>query len=398
MADYCFDFSAAPGGDGSVALPFSTFVGMPLGVHRYMLKRGSVFNETFTFGAGTNGATLTAYGEGPKPVIDCGNVRATGVDLNAKVGCEVHEIRVINQNAGPTNAGIRVSGSGNKVHHNELINCQTSIHINSSAGNLVYENYIDAGNPLTPTIAYGIRINAVGSINNQVFKNEVTSTAIGMTFMSGIQVYGGGAGNWVYRNNVHDILADGISFRFGTTGCYMVSNFVGRSKILDALVCEGSSGNFIWNNIGINSGDVIGHFGPALKMGNDFGASSPASLNDIANNLLISLGANNVINLVPIAVNNTFRNNLLWRPSGGNIVNLSTGGSTAALSFGQWQAAGYSSGEIFGDPLISASYKPFPSSLLLSSGANLGSIRGLSGSRGKRFIGCHAPQMMLRVN
>jgi parallel beta-helix repeat protein len=390
---------AETNGDGlSYETAYNTFAGLTWGAHTYLVYPGTL-RETITFGAGSNGAKMLGFDPHDKPVVDCENTRNSGIDLNAKVGCEIARIRVINQNAAPANAGIRVTGSANHVHHNELANCQTGIHVNASSGNKVERNDVDCGNPLTPSIAYGIRVNNVVSENNIVQYNRLFSTAVGMTFLTAVQCYQVGTGNRLQYNVVTCPQGDGPSFRFGTSGCYMVGNVVYGQGTLDGLVVEGSSGNFIWNNTVIHVGDIPTHFGPGLKMGDEFGAGTPSANNDIANNVLVSLGPNNCMNLVTIGAGNTFRGNRLWRPSGGGIINLNTGSGTSLLTFSEWQAAGLSTGDTFSEPMLNSDGRPLLDSTLIGAGVHLGYRTDIEGRQfhNPPTIGAYEPMRERRA-
>lgn len=392
MADYHFDPLAPSGGDGSQALPYNSFSSYTTGAHRYLLRRNRpAWRETFTFLAGTNGAYLGAYGDGSPPVIDCENTRANAVNLNSRSNCEIEGITFVNHNAGAPDGAIRVSGSGHYIHHCQFVRVRIGVHGANTAGHRVERNRFDIGNPLTPNSAFAVRFDGVSCLNNRVRWNYVTSTAPDMTFMASLQLFNCGAGNRIEFNELYGLLCDGPSLRSGTTGCFLVGNLIYGPRILDALVVEGSSNNFIWNNTAVNSGDVPGHFGPALKMGDEFSTGTPSANNDVANNLWVSLGPiNNVMNLVTIGTGNTFRGNRLWRPNGGNIVNLNTGSGTSSLTFAAWQAAGFSTSETFGDPGASESWRPVPGSPLLQSAIDLGPRRDLRLIQGRRFIGAHA--------
>jgi hypothetical protein len=369
--------NAASNGDGdSYDTAYNTFAGLTWGANTYKVYPGTL-RETVTFGAGSNGAKLLGSDASDKPVIDCENTRASGVNLNSRVGCEVANIRVINQNAAVPNAGIRVTGSAHHIHHNETFNCQAGIHVNVSASNRIEHNYIDCGNPLTPTIAYGIRVNGAAATANIVRRNTIRSTATGMTFMSSIQMYETVSGG-IYYNDVQCPIADGPAL-FRASDCYLVGNFSGGSGMLDCLIVDASSSCFVYGNTTVHFGDVAGHFGPAFKMGSITG--DPGEDNDVANNVFISLGANNCMNLVTIGAGNTFKTNHLWRPSGGNIVNLNTGSGVSALTFAQWLAAGLTDDDTFGDPLLTDTYRPRAGSPLLGAGTHLGYTRDIEGKQ-----------------
>lgn len=392
MATYYFDGDSLTNGVGTIEDPFNTFVGIPTGAHTYLLKRGSVFREIFTLPAGTNNCVISAYGDTTKelPTFNCENTRADGINLNTRIGVDISFIRFINQNAGPNNAAVRISGSSHKIHDCIFSNCYTSIHLTNSANNRIYKNKIDIGNALTRTIAYGIRLNSTGCINNLVYDNYLYSTA-NLTFGTTIELFNAGAGNWIIGNKVFAPFCDGPSLRNNTTGSYLVSNLIAGARILDALVCEGSSNNFIWNNTSVNFGDLDWHFGPALKMGNEFGAGTPSDFNDVANNLFISWGRNNIMNLVTIGTNNTFRNNLMYAPRSTNIINLNTGSGTSALNFAQWQATGYSTNDVFALPEINDNYTPKSVSNLNSSTVDLGWLRDVENKYNRKYIGAFAP-------
>lgn len=382
------------GNGNSYETAYNTFAGLTWGSDYYRVYPG-ILRETVTFGA--SNAKIIGAEPDDMPVIDCENSRTSGINLNGASSCEVAWITVINQNAAPANAGIRVTGSGHYIHHNLTRNCYVGIHANNSANNRIVENWVDCGNPLTPSIAYGIRLNGGSCTGNRVVGNRVYSTAVGMEFIATIEFYAAGTGNWQDGNIVTCPMGDGPSLRLGTTGCYQVRNLIYGPQILDGLVIEGSSGNFTWNNTVFHPGDVESHFGPVFKMGDEFGAGTPSANNDVANNLFVSLGTKNVMNLVEIGTGNTFRNNRLWRPSGGNIVNLDTGAGVSALTFAQWQAAGFSTDETFLAPDVTDGYRPLPGSALLTAGVDLDYLRDIEGKQGKSFIGAYNAAMLREV-
>jgi hypothetical protein len=359
MATYYIDGSATTNGDGSEPTPYNTFAGLSWGANTYKIKRGTTLYETVTIGAGGNGCIITAYGDEhlSLPIIDCQNTRTSGVNFNTKVGCELSYVKIINQNAAPSNGAAQLTGSAHKVHHCEFVGNLTSIHVNSCPSCQIYDNYLDVGNLASPDIAYGIRVNnGTGSANN-VIKNNLLISSVGrqLTFITSIQIYGASS-CYVLNNVLTDIRADGPALMQGASGCYMVGNFMTGPDLLDGLVVDGASDNFIYNNTVIHLGMVEGHSGPAFKMGDNFGAGTPAANNTVKNNIFISQGLNNnVMNLVTIGTGNTFDYNCLYHtnPNKTTIVNYNTGGGTTTKTYAQFQALGFETNGINAAPEIS---------------------------------------------
>lgn len=394
MATYYVDPGATTNGTGSEASPYNTFSGLTWGANTYLIKRGTTLSETITMGAGSNGCIISCYGptSDPLPIIDCGNSRSNGVDFNSKTGCEVSWLRVINQNAAPSSAGIKVTGSLNKAHHCETYNCQVGIHENSGTNNKIYLCTVDVGNSATLSGAYGIRSNS--STGSRIYQNRVISTVVGMEFLSTIQVYGG-TGIRVYNNDVAAPMGDGPSLFNRSTGCYLVGNFVHGTEVLDGLICHDSDSNFIWNNTVVHLGDVEGHFGPAFKMGDNFGAGLPANLNSVRNNIFIMLGDNKVMSLSVIGTGNTVNNNILYSAQRDEIVNLDEGGGLQSLTFAEFQAEGYEANGFNFLPELSDDGGSLSAAEVLGVGADLGYFRDALGRKSKKHIGAFGAARLL---
>lgn len=382
MATYYIDPSASANGSGTENDPYNTFVGLTWGAHTYKLKSGTTLYETVTFGAGSNGASLTYYGNlsNGLPIIDCQNTRNNGIDLNSKVGCSISYIKVINQNAAVPNAGIRITGSKHSVFNNYTQNCQSGIHVNSSIDNLIYNNYVDVGNSLTPTMAYGIRVNqGTSSANTKVFNNTLRSTAKNMQFMSALQFYGA-VGCFAIGNDINVPMADALSLHTSCSGCYVVGNYIWGDGILDGLIIEASNSNFIWNNTVVHINGVQGHFGPALKMGDGFGAGAASDSNNIQNNIFVMRGENKVVILNPIGASNTINNNCIYSTATDqtSIINFNNGGGVSAISYAGFVAEGYQAAGSNSNPGLSIIGLLPKNSALQNAGIRLHSYKDVS--------------------
>lgn len=369
----------------------NTFAGLTWGAHHYLVDGGTL-RETITFGAGSNGARLFALNPLDPPIVDCEDTRASGIDLNAKVGCTVAGFMVVNQNAAPTNAGIRVSGSGHRVIGNFFRNCRVDIHVNNSAGNLIWGNGTELGNALTLTIAYHVRINGATSTGNRVGGGSI-ATGAALTYGTGIEVYAG-QDNRVERYRITARSIDGILLRAAATGNRVISNGL-YGDLKDCVALENAHGNFVHNN-SVRQDGGIGSTYPCIKLGNDFGAGDPSDENEVRNNMLWSATG------LPIVLNqagpaNTFNGDRIWRAAGGTIARLDLfGGATDNFrSFAQWQADGYDADGTNADADWDDQLLLHAGSDLLTAGVDLGYLRDINGRQCRRHVGAYGRAQML---
>ena len=374
MATFYIDPSKTTNGVGTEEDPKNTFVGITWGTNNYyLLKRGTSLKETITPTSGS--LFFSAYGNEniDLPNIDCENTRSVGINLNSQVQCSVSNIHIKNQIGNAPDGGIRVTGSKHTITNCRFTQCQICIHVNSSADNLIQDNYLDIGNPLqgSSTSAYGIRVNA--SARNRVIFNVLRSTTR-VNFISSLELYGA-TNSTLGWNDIMVPFADGPALRMGTTGSYLIGNYIRGKNILDGLVVEGSSSNFIYNNTVIHLGDTENHFGPAFKMGNEFGAGSPSDLNIIKNNIFVAY-TNLAFTGSIIGTGNTFNNNCYYRTTASGpsttIINYNTGGGAVNHTLSSWQALGYDANSFNSKPDVLVSGIPKPGSFLIGAGGFVG--------------------------
>jgi hypothetical protein len=377
MATYYIDPSSNTNGDGTIENPFNTFVGITWGSNNsYLIKAGTTLKETITPASG-NTMVFSSYGAGAldKATIDCENTRADGINLNSRTSCTISNLRFINQNANPTNAALRVTGSKHTIYNCVFEKNRVAIHVNSSFQNRIYDNYIDIGNLATEgeIASYGIRVNGASSVDNYVIRNTLRSS-VRTFFISSIQVYNASR-CFVGYNDVAVPYADGPGLRSGTTASYLVGNYVHGEHVLDGLIIEGSSGNFVYNNTVIHLGDTPGHFGPAFKMGNEFGAGSPSDNNVIKNNVFVA-HINIAFSGNVIGTNNIFSNNCYYRTTetgvSPTIITYNTGSGSTNYTLTAWQALGYDANSLNESPSLYSNGIPKPESPVKDAGTFVG--------------------------
>ncbi len=377
MATFYIDPSSSINGTGTEEDPKNTFVGITWASdNSYLLKRGTVLYETITPTTGDR-LTFSSYGDLnlDLPKVDCSNIRAIGLNLNSRVSCTITNLHFKNQIGAPANGGISVTGSKHTIKNCKFSQCQVSIHVNASADNLIQNNYFDIGNPqqTSTSSAYGIRVNAASSARNRVIFNTLRSTTR-VNFISSMELYG--ATNSILGwNDVTVPYADGPALRMGTTGSYLIGNYIRGKNVLDGLVVEGSDSNFIYNNTVIHLGDTEGHSGPAFKMGNEFGAGSPSDLNIIKNNIFVS-HTNLAFAGSIIGTGNIFDNNCYYRTTSAGpsttIISYNTGGGATNHTLATWQALGYDNNSFNTKPDLLISGIPKQGSFLIGVGAYVG--------------------------
>lgn len=377
MATFYIDPSSTTNGTGTIEDPKNTFVGITWAANNtYLLKRGTVLYETITPSTGST-LVFSSYGDLnlDLPIVDCANTRAVGLNLNSRVSCTITNLHFKNQIGGPANGGVVVTGSNHTIKNCRFSQCQVSIHVNASANNLIQGNYFDLGNPQQSSTAsaYGVRINAASSARNRVIFNTLRSTTR-VNFISSLELYG--ATDCVLGwNDVLVPFADGPALRMGTTGSYLIGNYIRGKNVLDGLVVEGSSSNFIYNNTVIHLGDTENHFGPAFKMGNEFGAGTPSDLNIIKNNIFVS-HVNLAFAASVVGSNNVFNNNCYYRtvasgPSS-TIISYNTGSGSTNHTLATWQALGFDANSFNAKPDILISGLPKQNSFLIGAGNYVG--------------------------
>lgn len=381
MATYYYDSAAAGGGDGSLSTPYNDFTTIPSGVGNvYLLAKGSTFTQTFTIPS--NSCEVGNYGSGDLPIIDC-TALSSGVYTNSRTGCTIWGVRVINQNAAAPQGAFRVNGSGHTIYGCETEACQNSVHCNNSADNTIRDNTFDIGNAGTTGLAYGVRLNGT-SDNNTIIRNTITSTAVGMTYMAGIQAFGGPTGGTIAYNVIEDCVCDGILLKAGASGFDIVANIVRGTGLLDAIGLEGASGCTVEFNTVIHSADVAGHEGPAMKLGNDFGAGSGSDQNTIRYNIFVmnnSTAPNRVVVMNPVGQRNLFTGNRYYKPDNENDdpFVVDTNGTDVVCTFTKWKQLSGDATGTWGDPGLTSSEYPDVGSPVIFAGGDSSSWLDNSG-------------------
>lgn len=367
---------AASNGDGLTwATAWNTFAGITWGSNTYMVGGGTLL-ETITFGA--SGAAVIGIDPDDMPVIDCEATRASGINLNSATGCEVAYMKVVGQDAAAPNAAIRVTGSGHKIHHNHTADSRHGIHVNLSAGNWIYSNLVDVGSWTDLTQGYGIRLNGAAATNNRIYENRFVCTRVtpanyivGSVFGVAIEL-SAAVSNYVRRNVMSAAMCDQIIARVVATSNYIEHNLCYGTGMLDGIDVLNSVGNVVRFNTVIHPGDVPGHAGPCMAIGDDYGSGVASTDTTVQNNLL---WANNRLcfSIRPLGTGFAVANNRLYRTGASDnaVANVDEGAGFVATNMTEWLAKAWVTDDTFGDPEIGADYRPLLGSPLLSGGLHI---------------------------
>lgn len=377
----------------------NTFAGLTWGAHTYLVDGGTL-RETITFSA--SGARLVALNMADRPVVDCEATRASGINLNSTTNCEVAGFAVTGQNAAAVNAAIRVTGSGHHIHHCYTYNNRHGIHLNGSANNRIRHNVVDVGRADDLAQGWGIRLNGSGSTGNDVEFNRVVSTRavpslyiVGSVFGHGIELSGAVA-NRVRYNELSAAMCDQIMLRATADDNLVEGNACYGTGMLDGIDALNSDGNILRLNTVIHPGDVPGHAGPCMAIGDDYGTGVAATNTTVAYNLL---WADNrlCMSIRPLGAGFASVGNRLYRTNGEGdaVCNVNEGAGFVATNMAAWLAKGYVTSDTFGDPLVGVRGVPIPGSPLLTGRADGIARRDIRGFQSRKHIGAYGQATLM---
>ena len=294
------DPSAAAGGDGSLAHPFSSWNFGPIQPGTtYLQRAGTMFTGTVYVDKAASAASpivIGAYGSGAAPVID-GTVDFTGASyatlrgfhLSNPDGAAVliqqgsHNVTVTGNSITGSAAGIWIgddAGDGIGIRGNIITGSAGAGILVSDTGTTAADSITIAGNQVSGSGGDGIQIQA----NHIVVANNIVSdNGLAVAGASGIQVYASSAtsdegqdnqitGNVVVGN--HDLLAqDGNGILLDQwTGGNLVADNLAMGNDGAGIALYDSSGNRI-------SGNVVGN--NAVDSGHTHSIQADLSLNDV---------------------------------------------------------------------------------------------------------------------
>ena len=369
----------------------NTFAGLTWGSDTYLVDGGTLY-ETITFGA--SGARVVGLNPNDMPVIDCESIRPNGVNLNGAASCEVGRIIVLNQQAAAApNAAVRISGATglHYVHHVRTQNCRYGLYVNNCPGVRLEDNFVDVGRTDELNIGYGIRVNGAASIGTRIRRNEVVSTRVTpaqfidlVAFGVAIEVYGG-VDTEVDDNVLHAAMCDQFIARASANNLKIRRNVAFGPGMLDGLDVLDSDTALLEFNTVIHPGDVAGHAGPCMAIGDDYGAGVAATNVTVRHN---AMWANNrlCMSIRPLGAGFSSVGNRLYRTNGDGdaVVNLNEGGGFVATNMAAWLAEAYVTGDTYGDPLVNQFGVPLVGSPLLTlrtDGVYRRDIRGFQSSK-----------------
>jgi hypothetical protein len=397
MAEYFIDPSAAVDGTGTEISPFNTVVGRTWGSNnQWRIKRGTVVREFLNLTGTVANVEFTPYGSGPLPVFDCEGVRATAFSTNSKDRVTVRGFRFVNQDSSASGALALTGATGSRLaEYCEFENCRLSVGVGNSVNNFVRHMRINVGNRNTTSIAYGVRVFGVLSAGNMLEHLDIFGGQ-GLVYGTGIEI-AAGTTTTVRRSRITARFCDGILARGASTGHVIESVYIG-GDMKDLLAFEDSSGNTV-RHVTLYQSGAAGSTFPCLKLGNDFGAGSPADNNVFRNMVMVSLGE------LPVDFSNAGASNdidhcriLRVGPSPRLMRNDIFGGATGVfLTHSQMQDAGYNVNGSEGDPRLTPSGRPLPGSPALTGGADLGYVRDMEGRQSRRHIGAFGAARLTRT-
>ena len=380
----------------------NTFAGLTWGSDTYLVDGGTL-RETVTFGA--SGAKVLGLNQQDLPVIDCEGIRPNGVNLNGAASCEVGHIIVLNQQAAAApNAAVRISGSTglHHVHHVRTQNCRYGLYVNNCPGVRLEDNFVDVGRADELAIGYGIRVNGAASIGTRIRRNEVVSTRVTpaqfidlVAFGVAIEVYGG-VDTEVDDNVLHAAMCDQFIARASASNLKIRRNVAFGPGMLDGLDVLDSDTALLELNTVIHSGDVAGHAGPCMAIGDDYGAGVAATNVTVRHN---AMWANNrlCMSIRPLGAGFASVGNRLYRTNGDGdaVVNLNEGGGFVATNMAAWLAEAYVTDDTFGELLVNAAGVPLPGSPLLTERTDGVPRRDIRGFQSRRHIGAYGAARLI---
>lgn len=378
----------------------NTFAGLTWGSNRYLVDGGTL-RETIAFGA--SGAQLVALNLEDPPVVDCEGVRASGINLNSATNCEIAGFTVTGQNAAAVNAAIRVTGSGHYIHHCHTYNNRHGIHLNSAANIRVQHNLVDVGRADDPTQGWGVRLNGAGCTGYDVSWNRFVSTravpslyVVGAMFGVCVELNTAGAGR-VRFNTLNGAMCDQIIARGGSVGPVIEGNLAFGTGMLDGIDALNSDAVTLRLNTIIHPGDVPGHAGPCMAIGDDYGTGVASTNVTVAHNLL---WANNrlCMSIRPLGAGFASTGNRLYRTNGDGdaVCNVNEGAGFVATNMTAWLAKGYVTEDTYGDPLVGQFGAPLVGSPLLTGRTDGIARRDIRGFQSRRHIGAYGQATLMR--
>lgn len=288
------DPTSATNGAGTQADPKNTAVGLTWSSGVLALKRGTTLRETITCAAGANDVLICAYGIGADPVIDCESTRAIGIDTSAKRGVTVRGVRIVNQIGAVNNAAIKVSGPNTTIRGCSLIGNQVAVATTSAASGLVVDECtIDCGHAAVPEgNGYGVRLLGPGSsaLRSRYTSSVGSAVGGGTFFQAALQFYGGAAiGGLAYGNWISADACDAINTFADPSQITVAANVVDAVALKSGIACEDATYCTLSGNTVIQPNAPGETSQPGLKLGDNFGAGSPADYITVRGNLATAL-------------------------------------------------------------------------------------------------------------
>lgn len=307
----------------------------------YAIKRGSKRPvPPITFWPGSDGAEITAYGDADAlPVLDCAQA-IIGVDTRGRTDCVVSFLRVVNQRGTPPFGGIKLTGARHHVHHVETAGCQVGIH-DTSAGSTIELGQVDIGF-IGAKLASAWGIRSIGP--NPTVRDIDCLASAEFDFGTALDV-GGSTRPVVTGNRLRARGCDQLMVR-RADGAVLVDNVVGCPGMLDGIGINDLDGALLDGNLVLHFGDVPGHAGPCLQLGDDYGRGRVATNVTVRRNILMARN-NMPLSIKPqLGAGCRFEDNDYWRTgvdAGRQVVNFwnDARGAFEGLTLKEWIARGH---------------------------------------------------------
>lgn len=361
--------------------PKAGYAGITWAPADYRNCRGTTLYETITVGAAGVGARIYDYGTGALPIIDCAGVRASGVSIDSRARVEVFNLDLRNQNAAAPDGAVRITGSaGGYCHVHDCVfwNNRISVHINVSPYNRIEQNTIYCGNASYKTSAHGVRVNGASSVGNRIGLNRIFGSAAHDHVDC---ILANNAPKTVaWSNDITGTKADAIAFFSGSDGSAAIGNVVHGALLKDGIAVEDSDGVSVLNNTVVHPGDLSGHDGPCLKIGDNFGAGTAPTNCTVKNNILHATNRLPMA-LDPIGAGTTFSNNCYFKTDGNVIANLDKSGTLTPLTYASWLLEGLDTDSMNDDPLLDREYRLKTGSPCIGAGIYIKGARHFGGKR-----------------
>jgi hypothetical protein len=385
MAMIHVDPRSPTNGAGTAGDPKNTFAGITWTAGNTYLTYGGTFLETITLGA--NNVKVIAASKLDPPIVDCTSTLSAGINTNLRVGCEISGFVVKNQNAAAPNAAIRVTGSRHHIHHNTTLNSRHGIHLNSSFSNTIEFNNIDVGRTDDLVQGWGIRLNGAATLGNIVRGNRIICTrATPVMYSGGGAVYGegiesfGATYNLIIGNILSPAMCDHILLKGTSIGNKVWANYCFGTGMLDGIDVLDSDANSIINNTIIHPGDVPGHAGPCMAIGDNYG-SGVASTNTIVRNNILRANNRLCYSIRPLGAGFVVSNDRLYVTgiTGDAVANVDEGGGLVATNMATWLAKAYVTDDTYGDPEVALDGTIPSDSDMLGAGLHVAYMRDCTG-------------------